>query len=95
MSPFGSSRQSAIRCQQRGLSPLIVDCLLQFGEAVHDHSGGVIHHFTKRSLRRVERAWGREPVRRLLQDHRDAYVVTSTDGSTIFTAGWRHKRILR
>lgn len=95
MSPADSSRHGAIRCQQRGLSPLIVDCLLQFGEVVHDHAGGMIHHFTKRSLRRVERAWGREPVRLLLQDHRDAYVVTSTDGGTIITAGWRNRRIPR
>lgn len=94
MSPAGSSH-SAIRRQQRGLSPLIVDCLIRFGESVHDHSGGVIHHFSKKSLRGVEQAWGKEPVRRLLHDHRDAYVVTSTDGGTIITAGWRKRRIPR
>jgi len=95
MNLTAASRHANTRCQQRGLSPLVVDCLLQFGEEVYDHAGGVIHHFTKKSLRRIEHTWGREPVRRLLHDHRDAYVVTSSSDGTIITTGWRDRRIPR
>ena len=89
-----NSRHGAIRCQQRGLSPLVIDCLLQYGEEVHDHNGCVICHFTKKSLRKIEHDWGKEPVRRLLHDQRDAYAVLSTDGNVV-TVGWRSKRIKR
>jgi hypothetical protein len=82
------------RCQQRGLSPLVIDCLRQFGEEVYDHNGCVIRHFTKKSLRNIERVWGKEPVRRLLHDQRDAYAVFSTDDH-IVTAGWRRTRFKR
>jgi hypothetical protein len=88
------SRHGSIRCQQRGLSPLVIDCLRQFGEEVYDHNGCVVRHFTKRSLRKIEHAWGREPVRRLLHDHRDAYAVFASDDHVV-TAGWRRKRIKR
>jgi hypothetical protein len=73
---------------------LVIDCLLRFGEEVHDHNGCVIRHFTKKSLRRIEHAWGKEPVRRLLHDQRDAYAVFSNDDHVV-TAGWRTKRIKR
>jgi hypothetical protein len=94
MSPVPMSLHGAKRCQQRGLSPLVIDCLRQFGEEVYDHNRCVIRHFTKKSLRNIEHAWGKEPVRRLLHDQRDAYAVFSTDDH-IVTAGWRSKRIKR
>jgi hypothetical protein len=86
------SHHGSTRCQQRGLSPLVIDCLLKFGEEVYDHNGCVIRHFTKKSLRKIERAWGKEPVRRLLHDQHDAYAVFTMDDNLV-TAGWRRKRI--
>jgi hypothetical protein len=70
---------------------LVIDCLLQFGKEIYDHNGCVIRHFTKKSLRKVECASGKEPVRRLLHDQRDAYAVFSMDDNLV-TAGWRRKR---
>jgi hypothetical protein len=77
-----------------GLSPLVIDCLRQFGEEVYDHYGCGIRHFTKKSLLKIEHVCGKEPVRRLLHDQRDAYAVFSTDDNLV-TAGWRRKRIKR
>jgi len=92
MNPASFSQHAAKRCQQRGLCPLVIDCLRQFGEEVHDHQGFIIRHFTKKALREIEHAWGREPVRRLLHDQRNVYAVFSPD-DTLVTAGWRSKRI--
>jgi hypothetical protein len=91
MKPSSWSQHAGVRCQKRALSSLVLDCLQQFGQEVHDHHGCVMYHFTKRSLRALERSWGREPVRRLLYDQRAAYAVVASDG-TVVTAGWRTRR---
>jgi hypothetical protein len=92
MNPTTLSHHGSTRCQQRGLSPLVTDCLLEFGEDVYDHNGCVIRHFMKKSLRKIERAWGKEPVGRLRHDQHDAYAVLTMDDNLV-TAGWRRKRI--
>jgi hypothetical protein len=79
------------RMQQRSIPPLIVQWLEEYGEEVHDHRGGIILHFNKRAKRRLERAVGREPVRRM-NDWMSTYLVVSTDGIRI-TAGIRYDRI--
>lgn len=81
------------RLQQRALPPLVLDWLHQFGHELHDGRGGVILHFNKPARRRLERAVGGEPVRRM-KDWLSAYAVMTTDGQLI-TAGHRFKRILR
>jgi len=81
------------RLQQRGVPPLIIRCLRDFGERVYDHRGAVIYHFNKTSWRKLEGEWGREPVRRLFADHRDAYMVVSAEDDLVITVGKRFKRI--
>lgn len=81
------------RSQQRGIQPLVVRCLLDFGERVYDHHGGVIIHFNKRSWRALETEWGRESIRRLFADHRNAYMVIDANDGTVITLGKRYKRI--
>lgn len=81
------------RLQQRCLPPLVVDWLHQFGHEQHDGRGAIILHFDKPAQRRLERAVGREPVRRMKQ-WLNAYVVVTTDGE-IITAGYRFRRVLR
>jgi hypothetical protein len=79
------------RSQQRGIPPLIVQWLQNFGEEVYDHHGGRILHFTKRARRRLEREVGREPIRRM-HEWMDSYAVFSTD-DVLITLGRRCKGI--
>ena len=89
---MSKTRHAATRMQQRGINPLIVQCLRDYGHPVYDHHGGIIYYFTKACIRDVERDWGREAVRRLVINYRNAYVVTAIDGA-ILTTGWRTARI--
>lgn len=80
------------RMQQRGIPPLIIQWLEQFGEHAHDHKGAVILYFTKKSRRRLEMVVGREVIRRM-NEWLDAYAVLSIDGHLV-TVGHRFQRIL-
>ena len=86
-----NTRHLEKRMQQRSIPPLIVQWLEEFGEEVHDHHGGIILHFTRRAKRQLQRAVGREPVRRM-NEWMSTYLVISTDGTRI-TAGIRYQRI--
>lgn len=89
-----NTKHAAIRCQQRGIPPLIDQLLDQYGEEQYDGHGGVLVFLTKQSIRSVERDWGREPVRRMAE-WLDAYKVRSSHDGTTITAGHRCKRIRR
>lgn len=86
------SMHARTRLQQRGLPPLVVHWLDDFGREVHV-PGATIRHFDKRARRRLERTVGREPVRRM-HEYLDAYAVYGTDG-TLITTGHRYARIRR
>ena len=93
MSLSPTTIHAAARLQQRALPPLVLDWLQTYGHEHHDGRGGVILHCNKPARRRLERAVGREPVRRM-KDWLNAYAVLTIDGQLI-TAGHRFKRILR
>jgi hypothetical protein len=84
------SSHACHRAQQRGIPPLIVDWLDLYGEETHDHHGAVIHHFTKKSRRKLEKSVGREPVRKMDQ-WLAAYIVRSMFDGAILTVGHRWK----
>jgi len=81
------------RAQQRCIPPLAEQWLEEFGEEEFDGQGGIRRYFSKRSVRMLERAVGRDPVRRL-SHYLDAYKVESLDGTTI-TVGWKSRRFKR
>jgi len=81
------------RMKQRGIPPLVLLCLRQYGKKIHDHHGGVIRYFDKEAKRNVERNWGREAVRRILADYMDAYIVESVIDNALITVGRRYKKI--
>lgn len=85
------TKHAKLRMQQRGIPPIVVQWLEDYGDKVHDHQGGIIMHFSKRAKRRLENAVGREPVRRMHEWLR-AYLVKSTEGFLI-TTGIRYQRI--
>ena len=85
------SRHAATRMQQRGLPPLVLQWLEDYGSERYDGHGGVIRYFDKRARRALERAVGREPVRRM-HEWLNSYAVFAHDGTAV-TVGRRHKRL--
>lgn len=83
------SKHASQRMQQRGVPPLVVNWLLDYGRACHDHCHGIVYYFDKRSRRALQRAAGRRVVARLA-DYLDCYAVVSEEG-TLVTVGHRHK----
>jgi predicted SnoaL-like aldol condensation-catalyzing enzyme len=84
------SRHASHRAQQRGVPPLISNWLIDYGEEVFDGRGGVVRYFTRDSIRRMERDFGREPVKRLSEFLR-CYLVMSANDGTVVTVGKRHQ----
>ena len=76
-----------VRMQQRGISPAVLDVLLEYGREAHDHRGCLIVRFDKRSRRRAARALGRELFRRV-ERHLGAYAVIGPDDAVV-TVGHR------
>lgn len=92
--PESYTKHAKTRAQQRCIPPLIDEWLDRFGEEEYDGHGGIRKYFSRRSIRSMQREFGREPVRRM-SDYFDAYKVESSrDGST-WTTGHKHKRMKR
>ena len=85
-----NTAHSLTRMQQRGIPPLVIDWLLDYGRERHDHHGAVIHYFDRQSRRALEHAAGSRVVARL-SDYLDCYAVRTVGGNLI-TVGHRHKR---
>jgi len=84
------TKHASSRMQQRGIPPLVIDWLLDYGAAAPAGEGCTMHYFDKAAWRALERAIGRRPACRMA-DYRRAYTVTR--GSVLVTAGYRRKRI--
>lgn len=82
---------AVVRCQQRGVSPFVVDLLLRFGRREHDHEGAEIVFFDRRAKRDVKSYTGGSIGK--FSEQMDSYAVVS-DGCVI-TVGVRHKKINR
>ena len=85
---------ASTRAKQRGVPPLIDQWLSQFGEETYDGRGGVIRHFSRASIRDMERAFGRAPLRKLAE-YLDAYKVEASRSGEPITTGRRYRRINR
>lgn len=83
------TEHAAIRSQQRGIPPIVLDLLLQFGCHEYDHVGAEIVYFDRRSKKSVESYTG--GLISKLSDHLNSYAVL--DGGTVITVGTRFKRI--
>jgi len=91
MQANGISDHARVRMQQRGIPTEVLDCLLSFGHAEHDHHGGLVVYFNKVAKHKLDRAGLRRPQ---IDKHLNAYAVIACDG-TVTTVGHRYKRILR
>ena len=86
-----ATTHATVRCQQRGVSPFLIDLLLRFGRREHDHQGAEIVFFDRRAKKDVESYTGGSIGR--LSEQMDWYAVVS-DGCVI-TVGVRYKKINR
>ena len=86
-----ATTHATARCQQRGISPFVVDLLLRFGRREHDHKGAEVVFFDRRAKKEVESYTGGSIGK--LSEQMDSYAVVS-DGCVI-TVGVRHKKINR
>ena len=72
------------RMQQRGIPVAVLEDLLDYGRAMHDHRGAMVLYFDRRARAALHQAGTRL----------DAYAVVGGDGE-IRTVGHRYKRLRR
>ncbi len=85
------TKHAAVRQQQRGIPPLIMEWLTSYGTSCHDHHGAEILYFDKQSRKALAKVVGDEVINRLA-GLLDTYAVVSGEGA-IITVGHRFKRI--
>ena len=85
------SVHGAMRLQQRGIPPLVVDWLRAYGKEVHDHCGCTKCFFDKQAWRELERDCGCRALAPFGR-YRTAYGVFAGDGSLV-TAGFLTSRM--
>lgn len=80
-----------VRCQQRGIPPLIVEWLLEYGTEAPSH-GATKRYFDRTARRRLSKAVGHEVVDRL-GDLLNHYLVE--DEGRVITASQRRRPLRR
>lgn len=85
-----NTKHAACRLQQRGISQMVVDLLLQFGRSEPSGSGTSKFFFDKHSRRKVKAYAG--SLAGMLEDHLDVYAVVGAD-TQVITVGHRLERI--
>ncbi len=84
------TQHARIRSQQRGFPPFVDRLLDDFGAEQRSGTGVVRLFFNHESVRKMERAYGRQPVA-LFRRYLKAYRIENDEGVMI-TRGWRTKR---
>jgi hypothetical protein len=87
------THHAAARSQQRGIPPVVIEKLLDFGREAHDHRGSRIVYFDHRSRKHLQRQLGQDRYKQL-ESHLDAFAVLGADGCVV-TVGHRTHRINR
>jgi hypothetical protein len=84
------TQHAMIRCQQRALTPEVVDTILAYGERMR-HQGADVYFMDHRSRARAASAVGTRKFRKI-ERRLNSYVVVSDDGRVI-TVARRIKRL--
>jgi len=92
MTTPGMSQHIAVRMQQRGIPPLVIDWLRQYGDEAFDHRGASLRYFSRNSRRLLKRDVGAIPYRRM-SDYLDCYLVEA--GGQVVTTGRRYQHLSR
>ena len=83
------TKHAEIRCQQRGIPPLIIEWLLDFGSQDYSH-GAEVYYFDKKSKKAIKKYAGKRIISKLGQ-YMDAYLILGS--GRVITTGHRYKRI--
>lgn len=83
------SSHAQTRSQQRGVPPIVVDLLLQFGARISAGEGTEICYFDRRAKKHVHTYAGGLFSR--LSEQLDAYAVVA--GEKVVTVGARYKKL--
>lgn len=78
------TEHAKVRQQQRGIPPLVVDLLIEYGTEARAGSHATTHYFDKAARRRLQVYAGR--LCGLLEEYLDYYAVVADDGSVITVA---------
>ena len=78
------------RCQQRSIPKSLCDVVLSYGEYRYDKHGARIWFLTKRTLEKLDKAFGSQ-IRKDLEKKKNLFVVESLDTNTVITAGYSYK----
>lgn len=84
------SKHASIRVQQRGIPPIVVDLLMDFGAVERAGDGATSHYFDKKSRSRIKAYTGQ--LSPALQEYLDYYAIVGSDGLVI-TVARRIKKI--
>lgn len=82
------------RAKQRAIPPFVDRLLDEFGKEQHDGRGCIQVFFDQASVRRMEQAFGRQPVS-MFKRYLHAYKVERSSDGLIVTRGWRTKHLIR
>jgi len=88
--------------QQRGIPAAVLEDLLDYGRAVHDHRGAMVLYFDRHARAELAQVWNRAELTRVWEraalrragSRLGAYAVVGGDGE-IRTVGHRTKRLWR
>lgn len=83
------SLHASKRAQQRGVPPLIIDLLIQFGKREHDGHGAEIYFFDHRAKKHLQSYAG--GLINKLSEQLDVYAIISEE--KVITVGKRLKKV--
>jgi len=86
------TQHASVRVQQRGIPPLLIDLLLDFGTSEPSGDGTSRLFFDKIARRRVTAYAG--AIAKVLSEHMDVYAIVNQD-ERVITVGHRFDRIRR
>ncbi len=90
------------RMQQRGIPAAVLEDLLDYGRAMHDHRGAMVLYFDRHARAELAQVWNRAELAHVWERAElrhagkrvNAYAVVGGDGE-IRTVGHRTKRLRR
>ena len=84
------TKHAKVRQQQRGIPPIVVDLLVNYGTVERAGTGASKHYFDKTSRRRLRTYVG--PLASVIEQYLDCFVVVS-DGGDVITVAHRLEKI--
>ena len=83
------TKHAAVRSQQRGISTIISDWLILYGNEEYDGRGGVVRYFSATGIREMKYEVGVKLIQKMAEYLR-CYLVQDSDTGSVITIGKRH-----